>query len=113
MLYIALGCLSGILGTTVSILIRMELAQSVTKLLFGNPQLFIILIFLLSLMIAVLVKRLIFISSTIYFSHALSHSFLAMFRYCLLITILLLLFPISFCDEIAPINNGDWFSPQS
>lgn len=98
MLYIVFGCLFGILGTTVSILIRMELAQSYN-----------VLIFLLSLMIFVLVKRLIFMNLTIDFSH----SFLAIFRYCLLITFLLLLSPISFCDEIVPITNGDWFCPQT
>ena len=99
MLYIVFGCLFGILGTTVSILIRMELAQSYN-----------VLIFLLSLMIFVLVKRLIFMNSTIDFLH----SFLAIFRYCLLIIFLLLLLsPISFCDEIAPVTNGDWFCPQT
>lgn len=98
MLYIVFGCLFGILETTMSILIRMELAQSYN-----------VLIFLLSLMIFVLVKRLIFMNLKIDFSH----SFLAIFRYCLLITFLLLLSPISFCDEIAPVTNGDWFSPQS
>lgn len=43
-LYLIFGCLSGILGTTMSILIRMELAQPGNQILLGNHQLYNVLI---------------------------------------------------------------------
>ena len=44
MLYLIFGGFSGILGTTMSILIRMELAQPGNQILMGNHQLYNVLI---------------------------------------------------------------------
>jgi len=43
-LYLLFGGFSGILGTTMSILIRMELAQPGNQILMGNHQLYNVLI---------------------------------------------------------------------
>jgi cytochrome c oxidase subunit 1 len=43
-LYLIFGGFSGILGTTMSILIRMELAQPGNQILLGNHQLYNVLI---------------------------------------------------------------------
>lgn len=44
MLYIFLGAFSGVLGTTMSVIIRMELAQPGNQILMGNHQLYNVLI---------------------------------------------------------------------
>src|SRR5690606_8512825 len=43
-LYLIFGAFSGVLGTTMSILIRMELAQPGSKILAGNWQLYNVLV---------------------------------------------------------------------
>ena len=43
-LYLIFGAISGIIGTTLSIFIRMELAQPGNRFLIGNHQLFNIIV---------------------------------------------------------------------